>query len=162
MKGTKTSLFLVELIISLLLFSFCAAICIQIFNAASRRARDSESLNRAVFLVTQASELYKASGGDLEKVIKEYGRSHSVLLDGYMEVYYDENWNEMLAPALSSSFPPYIPTRLILSETAAGEATVSVQEPEKRYIDFEPGDPVTPDKKIAIKTIFSIDVKAVA
>jgi type II secretory pathway pseudopilin PulG len=162
MKGTKTSLFLVELIISLLLFSFCAAICIQIFNAASKRARDSEALNRAVFLVTQAAELYKASGGDLKKVHEEYGIIHSSLWGVELVVYYDENWNETMNPMFSSSSRPYISNRLTLSETSAGEATVTVQEPEKRYYDYEPGEPLVWGKKIAVKTIFSIDVKAVA
>jgi type II secretory pathway pseudopilin PulG len=149
MKGTKTSLFLVELIISLLLFSFCAAICIQIFNAASKRARDGEALNRAVFLAEQAAELYKAAGGDIAKTSESYrGGGVPIYSGGVMKVYYDETWSEALNPIFSAAIGDAAKYELRLSEANDGAAEVTVSE--------------RPNGVDGSKIIFSINVKAVA
>jgi type II secretory pathway pseudopilin PulG len=92
-SGTKTSLFLVELIIALLLFAFCAAICIQAFNAARNQTRGSENLSRGVFLATSAAEIYKASGGDVSQIA---GRLGGVADATGMTVNFDGGWNETL------------------------------------------------------------------
>jgi hypothetical protein len=68
-SGSKSGLFIVELIIALLLFAFCAAICLQLFVFADQRTKDSVALSKSVFLATTISEIYKASG-DLEKVAR--------------------------------------------------------------------------------------------
>jgi type II secretory pathway pseudopilin PulG len=57
---TKSGLFLLELLVALLVFAFCAAICLRIFVAASTRAKDAENLNQAVRLATTAAENYKS------------------------------------------------------------------------------------------------------
>ncbi|MDR2358099.1 MAG: hypothetical protein LBD92_08475 [Oscillospiraceae bacterium] len=152
MKGTKTSLFLVELMLALLLFAFCAAICVQIFYASGRRVREAEALSRAVFIATEAAELYKASGGDLEKTAENYDRlSHADPYNGTLTVYCDENRNAALIPSLSSQFPSspygYI---LVVSETGGGSASVTVRESGEFSAPGEARD------------IFSIDVKAVS
>jgi type II secretory pathway pseudopilin PulG len=103
-RGTKTSLFLVELMLSLLLFAFCAAVCIQLFNAAGKRTRDAEALSKAVFAATQAAELYKSVGGDLEKLDDLLGRT-ALLLDDTVSVYYDADWNTTVPPFLDSAYP---------------------------------------------------------
>ncbi|MDR2615884.1 MAG: hypothetical protein LBC28_04825 [Oscillospiraceae bacterium] len=162
MKGAKTSLFLVELMLALLLFAFCSAICIQIFNAASSRAREAEALSRAVFKATEAAELYKASGGDLEKTADVYGFSHSRLFDGELVVYYDENWDETLNPLLSSVSLSDSYYKLIVTETGAREARIAVVESAKTELVEIPGSTklqtvVTQEAR----DIFTIDVKAV-
>ena len=103
MKGTKTSLFLLELMISLLLFSFCAAICVQIFHASNKRTNSADDLSKAVFQATTAAELYKANGGDIEALSEHFGVSHSFYSNGVLSVYFDENWNETLQLMLRAS-----------------------------------------------------------
>ncbi|MDR0857593.1 MAG: hypothetical protein LBN97_01020 [Oscillospiraceae bacterium] len=73
MKGSRSGLFLMELIIALLLFAFCAGVCIQIFQSANRETRASQALSKSVFLATSAAEIYKASGGDSFRVAAELG-----------------------------------------------------------------------------------------
>ena len=47
-RHSKTSLFLMELILSILLFSLCSAICVQLFVRAHRKEQNAMFLNWAV------------------------------------------------------------------------------------------------------------------
>lgn len=47
-RHSKTSLFLMELILSILLFSLCSAICVQLFVHAHREEEEAAFLNWAV------------------------------------------------------------------------------------------------------------------
>jgi len=157
MKGTKTSLFLIELMISLLLFAFCAAICVQIFYASNKRTNSAENLSKAVFHATTVAELYKASGGDIEAVSKSFEVSQSFYANGVLSIYFDENWNATLNPMLRSStgWSGYTVTvygyndnsaHINVSKTAQRLEPISVDELEMRSDNEE---------------IFSITVKAV-
>lgn len=103
MKGTKTSLFLIELMISLLLFAFCAAICVQLFHASNMRTAGAEDLEKAVFHATTAAEVYKSTGGDIEALSATYDDAKSYLKDGVLTIYYDEDWVETLHPMLRAT-----------------------------------------------------------
>jgi type II secretory pathway pseudopilin PulG len=117
-SGTKTGLFLIELILCLLMFAFCAAICIQIFQGASRQTRGSEELSQAVFLSTSAAEVYKASDGDLQKV----AAALSGTADGdSLYVSYSSSWR--ILPASASIAPTYF---LSVDKTGDGTAIISV------------------------------------
>jgi type II secretory pathway pseudopilin PulG len=117
-SGTKTGLFLIELILCLLMFAFCAAICIQIFQGASRQTRGSEELSRAVFLSTSAAEVYKASDGDLNKVAQALSGS----VDGdSLYVSYGADWSVL--PDTASVSPAYF---LSVDDAGGGTANISV------------------------------------
>ena len=94
-SGNKTGLFLVELIIALLLFAFCAAICVQVFVSARQKAQDSEALSHSVFLATSAAECYKSTNGDMTKVAALLG----VNSDGgaVLGIRYDADWGILTA-----------------------------------------------------------------
>ena len=94
-SGNKTGLFLIELIIALLLFAFCAAICMQVFASARQKAQDSEALSHSVFLATSAAECYKATNGDMKKVAGLLG----VNSDGsdVLAIRYSEDWDILTA-----------------------------------------------------------------
>ena len=89
-SGNKTGLFLIELIIALLLFAFCAAICVQVFASARQKARDSEALSHSVFLATSAAECYKATNGDLARVSELLGGGAQS--GGSLVIRYDTDW----------------------------------------------------------------------
>jgi type II secretory pathway pseudopilin PulG len=151
-SGTKTSLFLIELIISLLLFAFCAAICMQIFAGAKFRTEDSSALSKSVFLASSAAELYKAYGGDMDKLRGAYGKSSASLSDGRLIVYYDENWQETLLPMLSSQTThEYIAYTLIVADNSGAGAGITVTS-----WSYSPESVAT-----TTEVIYSITVKAV-
>ena len=90
-SGNKTGLFLIELIIALLLFAFCAAICMQVFASARQKAQDSENLSHSVFLATSAAECYKATNGDLARVAELLGDGR--VGANAVTIQYDAEWN---------------------------------------------------------------------
>ena len=72
-----SSLFLIELMISLLFFSLAAAVCIQFFIQAHLLSQQSANLNEAILISQSLAEEFRAKNGELEN----------------QEVYYDANWN---------------------------------------------------------------------
>jgi hypothetical protein len=99
----RGGLLLMELALSIFIFSLCAGICLRIFAYARKIADDSRALNGAVLAATTAAERYKAAGG---------GKSFSLCYDG--------EWEE-------TESGPY---RLTLSEAAEGGAEIVVEGDE--------------------------------
>ncbi|MDR1589155.1 MAG: hypothetical protein LBS51_03070 [Oscillospiraceae bacterium] len=151
-SGTKTGLFLLELVIALLLFAFCAAICVQIFVGAKFRTRESEALSKSAFLASSAAELYKAYGGDLDAMQDAYGKSHALsLYDGLLNVFYDERWEETINPVFDSQFGGRAAYILTVEDIGGAEARITVSERGGSALAAEAGE-----------EIYSITVKAVS
>ena len=68
MKHSKTSLFLMELIISILFFSIASAICIQLFVKSHQISTHSVALNQSIHWSENIAELLQAYNGDVKKV----------------------------------------------------------------------------------------------
>jgi len=68
MKHSKTSLFLMELIISILFFIIAGAVCVQLFVKSHQISTDSVSLNHSIRWCENIAELLQANEGDLSKV----------------------------------------------------------------------------------------------
>lgn len=78
MRKSKASLFLMELLISLLFFAFAGAICLQLFVGAHNFNRQSEKLSNVSALLTNYAEEFYSS---------TYLQSFSDI------IYYDNNLN---------------------------------------------------------------------
>lgn len=88
---SKSSLFLMELIIVLMFFSLCAATCMQIFANAKVKTDYSRDLTNASFAAESVAELYKACDGDLKATAS---RCEGATVSGTeMVVCYDKDWN---------------------------------------------------------------------
>ena len=116
---SKSTLFLMELIIVIFFFSICAAICVNVFGSAQQMARDSYNLSNAVMAARSAAGCYKSADGDIGAAVE--------LLDGAMSadhgiVYYDKEWQQVVS-ADESRF--YL---LIDPLERSGEAVVAVFE----------------------------------
>lgn len=88
---SKSSLFLMELIIVLMFFSLCAATCMQIFANAKVKTDYSRDLTNAAFVAESVAEVYKALDGDLEATASKC--DGEAVSDGVIEIYYDKDWN---------------------------------------------------------------------
>lgn len=62
MKNGRHSLFLLELVLDLLIFSVCAAVCAGLLVYARMLSRDSATLADAVFYAQTAAETWRAGG----------------------------------------------------------------------------------------------------
>ncbi len=86
---SKNSLFLMELIIVILVFSISAAACMQIFAAAKRFSLQSEAIAGANLRAQSAAEIFKAANGNLAETARLLGGEY----DGAaLSVYYDADW----------------------------------------------------------------------
>lgn len=65
-ERSKTSLFLMELILMTLFFSLSAAVCMRVFAYAGQTSEYSGNLSEASLLAQSAAECYKSAGGDLD------------------------------------------------------------------------------------------------
>ena len=90
-EASKSSLFLIEMVIALLFFSICSAICIRVFAAALEDTAYSRNLSSATSLCQSASEVYKASSGNIERTAEIINGGYNM---GCARVYYDRDWNE--------------------------------------------------------------------
>ena len=61
---SNSSLFLIELIIALLFFSVCSAICVNVFAKSALLAKNARASENAVLLAENAAAAYKSAGGD--------------------------------------------------------------------------------------------------
>lgn len=89
--ASKSVLFLMELVVVLLFFAICAAICISVFGSAQQMARDSRDLSNGTMAARSAASCYKSAEGNLEQTM--------VLLNGQWDeravVYYDKQWQQV-------------------------------------------------------------------
>lgn len=86
---SKSGLFLMELLMVILLFAICAAICLQMFAFASKQAQQAEELSYGSMTADSCASCFQAYDGDLLFVADQLG---GVVTNNSMDVYYDENW----------------------------------------------------------------------
>ena len=102
-SNSNSSLFLIELVIVILLFSICSAVSMRMFVTSRQLVQRSNALSSGVLTAQSAAECYKAYKGELNKV--------SERLDGKTEggskvlVGYDAQWEQLAARRLSCCSP---------------------------------------------------------
>ncbi len=97
-KSNKhSSLFLMELIIAILMFSLCAAVCINIFVRAHNIKNESYNLTMAVMHTSNMAEIF-SSTEDFDALFEdhyEFLSSESADSSQYeASVYFDSHWKE--------------------------------------------------------------------
>ena len=126
--SSKSTLFLMELVVVIFFFSICAAICVNVFGSAQMMAKDSYNLSNAVMTARSAASCYKAADGDLAQT--------AALLDGVQDaaqclVYYDGQWQQTEEP-VQDGF-----TVQIEAPKKRGEAVIVVQDCKRDTAIFE-------------------------
>ena len=88
---SKSSLFLLELIIAILFFSVASALCVQLFVKSHQMSVKSSDLNHAVLVAQSAADVYKAAGSDPAETARLLG-GLAETSGGTVTVYYDGGW----------------------------------------------------------------------
>ena len=133
-KPTRSGLFAIELLISVGIFSLCAAICVGLFVRSEIMSQDSANLNRAVAEARSAAECFKAAGGDLEETAQLTGGG--IVSGDTLFLEFDENWNKLDPGTVGTFELVLLPTR----EDGYTSASLSV----KRY-DVKDGTAIGED-----------------
>ncbi len=88
---SKTSLFLMELIITILLFAACGAVCVRLFVTSYVMTQDTVELNEAVSIAQGFAEVMRGTDGDIDSVLEHYPDAIRGG-EGFFEVFYDEDF----------------------------------------------------------------------
>ncbi len=94
MKHSKTSLFLMELIISIMFFAIASAVCIQLFVKSYQISTSSVELNHAVQWAENAAEVYYSCNGDLHAVGSILSEKDGFFVDDTdgLQICFDTGW----------------------------------------------------------------------
>ncbi|MCM1024796.1 MAG: hypothetical protein NC432_00015 [Roseburia sp.] len=100
MKHSRSSLFLMELIIAILFFSLASAVCIQLFARSHLLSRETVNQNNAITQAQNLAESWYAAGGSLDAMLLMLDGSAPT--DGGNGIFtvFDSDWN-----AVESSDP---------------------------------------------------------
>lgn len=90
---SKTSLFLMEIIITVLFFCICSAICMKLFVGAHVLEKKTFELNHAVEAAQGFSEVMRGTDGNIDSIVEVYPKAVKGA-DDFFEVFYDENFVE--------------------------------------------------------------------
>ncbi len=120
----KTSLFLMELIISILFFAISGAVCVQLFVSAYTLSNKSVDINNAVLWTQNISEIFWSKKGNLHDIADFYAENSIVLVSyednpeiGTMVMLFDEYWE-----------PVYYPSSDIAGEEACYELILCISQ----------------------------------
>lgn len=83
----KSSLFLMEQLIAILVFAICAAVCVRVFAASFAMSNEGRDMNNALIIAKNGAECYKSVSGDGENMAHVLS---GVYTDNEVRVYYDE------------------------------------------------------------------------
>lgn len=101
MNKTKTSLFLMELIIVIFFFALTGAVCMQVFVNAHIFDRKTNELNEAVRWAENVGECFHEFGSDTETLTETLiGDGDFEISDGTYKVYLDKGFE--IAPVASA------------------------------------------------------------
>ena len=89
---SRTSLVLMELIITILFFSLASAVCVQLFVRTHLTSNETKKLNEAINITQSIAEVMNGTDGSLTSVQNHY--PNAVGDDDYFVIYYDENFKE--------------------------------------------------------------------
>lgn len=89
-KAPQSILFLTELMLSFLVFTITAAVCVRIFVGAQQISRQSGELSQAVIYAQNAAESLKSMQGDLERAAQILGGGR--VSGEQLVLYYDAGW----------------------------------------------------------------------
>ncbi|MFZ2539143.1 MAG: hypothetical protein WAX04_09625 [Oscillospiraceae bacterium] len=91
-SSSRTGLFLIELIVTILFFALASAVCMQLFVKAHLISTHSSDLSMALNEVQSATECFKSSDGSIQSVATILGVKSGENANE-ISVYYDKNWN---------------------------------------------------------------------
>ncbi len=90
---SKASLFLMELIIAILIFSLASGFCVRFFAKAHILTEDTKNLNHAVSLTQSAAEIFYGMNGQLNEIQSTLDADKNGKCEnGLLSVYYDHNF----------------------------------------------------------------------
>jgi len=104
MKKSKSSLFLMELIIVVLFFALTSAVCLQVFVKAHTVDRETKNINHAVMWGDNLSEIFYEVGPDTARILEFTAPGYETYKDNSDNnyLYFDKEYR--LTPDRENAF----------------------------------------------------------
>lgn len=93
MKHSRSSLFLMEMILAILFFSLASAVCIQLFAKSHTLSKLTINQNHALIQTQNLAEGFLAAEGDLEEISSLFPLSDLDEKSNSITLYFDDDWN---------------------------------------------------------------------
>ncbi len=90
-KHSRGSLFLLELIINILMFSFLAVVSLRFFIKAHDLTIRTEELHNSVTVCTSAATLFESGDGSLDVFLEEFDKVKESR--NHITIFYDDTYN---------------------------------------------------------------------
>lgn len=94
-NSRRSSLFLIELMISILFFSLCATVCMQFFAKSRLISDNSTTLEHAILQAQSAAEAFESGNGTMDDLKSAFPMG--IASDDTFEIYYNNEWAECSA-----------------------------------------------------------------
>ncbi len=91
-KRTRSSMFLMEIIINLLLFSILCVCSLQFFIKAYNLTENTTTLHHAVTACSNVASVYESGNGKTDIIYDTY--PYAIYVNDQLLIFYDENYNE--------------------------------------------------------------------
>lgn len=93
MRNSSTSLFLMELMISILFFAISGAVCIQLFVKAHTINELSQDKSKAVLIAQDICEYFHHSDGDKQEMLSYYSAYENTDEDNTYLLFFSQSGN---------------------------------------------------------------------
>lgn len=93
MRHSRSSLFLMELILAILFFSLSSAVCIQLFAKSHTLGRQTVKQNQSLIHTQNLAESFLVSDGSLSHISTFFPLCVWNQEDNVLTLYFDSNWN---------------------------------------------------------------------
>ena len=120
-RGSKLSLFLMELIVAILFFSLSAAVCVRLFTNAHLMAERTENLSNAVIWSQNLSETFTAKKGNLTEIADLYPDSY--FSEDTLILFFNEDWKEVDESLSQASYEVVLKVRKDLASNVYQDVT---------------------------------------
>ncbi|MBE5837792.1 hypothetical protein [Butyrivibrio sp.] len=120
-NNSRTSLFLMELIVAVFFFSLSAAVCVKLFVASHEMADRTVNLNHAVTWSQSLAESFVSAKGDINEIGRYY--PSAFLSEENLIIFFDDNWEYMDGNSAKASFEAILSTKEIPADEAYSDVT---------------------------------------
>lgn len=160
-ENSRTSLFLMELIIVILFFALASAVCLRLFSAAYLLAEKDRNLNHALIWSQNFSESFYGCKGRIHQLQSQYPDAFVSVseneTDGSIVLFFDESWNQIDNSQDTASYEAVIVIKRDTAENVYSDvnkygvkldgsamtgriAILDLRGQTETYLDFPPDD----------------------
>lgn len=93
MRHSKSTLFLMELIIAILFFALASTVCIRLFAKSHLLSKQTVNQNEMIIQVQNIADIFLSAEGNADKISEIIAWSEHHTDSNFFSLHFDEDWN---------------------------------------------------------------------